>query len=85
VTVKTPAQLAHERLMQQLRERTRTHKCECKPQPRGHKYSKRDKRGLEQRLRAMEAAGMSRTQMIRDCGTSSKTLVKLLGKIRFTK
>jgi hypothetical protein len=83
MTVKTPAQLAHERLLQQLRERTRTHKCDSTSHPRGVRYAKRAKLGLKERLLKLQAAGMTRKQMAFECGTSSKTIVRLLGKVRF--
>lgn len=74
---------AHLRMLEQLRANTRTHSCESSTQRRGIRFSKHQKAGLLERLKRMEAAGMSRKQMVIECHTSSKTIVRLLGKVRF--
>ena len=79
----TEALAAHLRLLEQLRDRTRTHLCEAVPHPRGDKYCGKKRIGLLERLKKCEAAGMKRSQMVIECGTSSKTIVRLLGKVRF--
>jgi CRP-like cAMP-binding protein len=73
----------HLRLMEQLRERTRTHICEAAPQRNGVKYCGKKRIGLLERLKKCQAEGMTRKQMADACGTSSKTIVRLLGKVRF--
>lgn len=73
----------HLRLLEVLRDRTRTHHCEAVPHPRGAKYCGKKRIGLLEKLKRCEAQGMTRAQMVKECGTSSKTLVRLLGKIRF--
>jgi CRP-like cAMP-binding protein len=75
----TEALAAHLRLLEQLRDRTRTHHCESVPQRNGAKYCGKKRVGLIERLKKCEALGMTRQQMALQCGTSSKTIVRLLG------
>lgn len=82
----TEAQAAHLRLLEQLRDKIRTHESPLMIRKRnGEKYCRKQRAGLLERLKACEAQGMTRAQMIFECGTSSKTVVRLLGKIRFVK
>lgn len=75
----TEALAAHLRLLERLRDRTRTHRCEAVPQRSGAKYCGKKRIGLLERLKKCEALGMTRQEMAFQCGTSSKTIVRLLG------
>jgi len=78
----TPALEAHLRCMERMSERIRTHLCKP-PRARGERYKATQVADLKARLLELQAQGMDRKRMARECRTSSKTIVKLLGRVRF--
>jgi len=73
---------AHLRCMEKLSDKIRTHLC-TPEQARGIRYNRPQAANLKERLLEMQARGVNRKQMARECRTSSKTIVKLLGRVRF--
>ena len=71
----------HVRLMEQLRDRIRTHEQPV-VQTRGRKYLAFKRAELKKRLEACFARGMSRKQACKECGTTNKTVVRLFGNVR---
>jgi DNA invertase Pin-like site-specific DNA recombinase len=76
----TSAQQAHLRLMATLRERTRTHECRLVMKQRGSRYADYEKEALREELLRLQARGVPRKQMARECGTSNKTIRRLIGR-----
>jgi len=73
---------AHLRCMERMSERIHTHLSQP-PRPRGERLKRPQLKDLKARMLELEASGMTRTQIARECRTSSKTIVKLLGRVRF--
>ena len=75
----TEAQQAHARLLQILRDKIRTHQLSPVLKRNGEKYCVKTRANLLERLKACEARGLTRQQMAFECGTSTKTIVRLMG------
>lgn len=75
----TEAQQAHQRLLELLRDKIRTHQLSPVLKRNGEKYCVQSRAKLLERLKKCEALGMTRQQMAFECGTSSKTIVRILG------
>jgi hypothetical protein len=75
----TEAQQAHLRLQQLLRDKITTHQLSPVLKRNGEKYCVKSRAMLLEKLRKCEALGMTRQQMAFECGTSSKTIVRILG------
>ena len=78
----TQAQLVHLKLMSELRDCIRTHECRIQPQANGFRYSKPERQYLKRRLAACIARGMTRSEAAIQCGTTQKTVTRLLGRVR---
>lgn len=75
---------AHRRLVEKLRDRTRTHRQTDQPSiGAGRKYSREEREELKRRLSACFAKGLDRKRAAQECGCTNKTIVRLFGKIRF--
>lgn len=74
------ALVAHERLLQKLKDRIRTHVQDGSLQHvRGQKYSREQKAQMRSRLVRMRAAGMNRREMCLALQTTAKTIASLIG------
>lgn len=78
----TPALRAHWRLVEEMATRVRTHAA---PAPvlrvgQGYKRDAACKARLAERLREMQAEGMTRREMMAALGVSSRTVTELLGR-----
>lgn len=78
----TQAQIAHLKLMAELREKTRTHEWQPCGIEQGYKRTPEEDAELRKRLRDMEARGLTRRQMAYECGCTNKTIAKNLGPCR---
>lgn len=76
----SPALEAHLRLLAELP--VRTHECVAVAKQRGMKYTPSEKSALHRRLLEMKALGYDRKQMASECGTTNKTIVRLLGRVK---
>jgi len=74
---------AHLRCLQKLADRIRTHYAQAEMQTKGVPRRPMATEQLRLKLQDLERAGVNRKQMAIQCGTSSKTIVKLLGRRRF--
>lgn len=75
----SPGLQAHLRLLEKLRDRTRTHEYKERHPVRGRHFTAEEKRRLREKLLRLDAAGFNRREMCRECNTTNKTIQALIG------
>lgn len=76
----TDALAAHQRLMEQLRDRITTHALEPIGKPHGFKRNPHERVELQKALEACFERGMTRKQAAIQCGCTNGTIVRMFGK-----